>query len=1135
MQTLLTHEGDREMFRRVYPFSPALVQTLVAVSSVLQRERTALKIMLQLLVGRRETLKVGDLIPAGDLWDVVAHGEEVFSDVMKAAFDNAKRLYQGKLRPLLEELNDVRPERDRPLAAEDPDLAKRLQRFDNDDRLVKTLLLSALVPEVEPLKDLTASRLAAPEPRHHQGPGPGGEGRRSLTRVRTWATRVGDIRVGEGPDPVIAVQIVGVDTGAILEKARAYDNPGSRIRKVKQLVFDSLGVADPDEMFSSYEFNYRGSLRRCDLLYDNVRDLPDASLRAEGDDWKVVVDWPFDDPGHTPVEDHARLDAYLQRSDSTRTLAWLPAFFSPKTQDELGRLVILDELLKADRLDQFADHLSAQDRLSARLVLENQRSALANALRLAVHAAYGIAIGQVPPGTLDTSHETGEPPIRSLDRGFAPPNPAGATLGEALKNLLDQALSYQYPDHPQFERRVTRSDCEKVLAEVQEAARAADGRVAVDRAVRAAVKLVANPLGLGHMGEQYFLLERHWATHFHKQLAAEGKTAPTVGELRAWMDRPRPRGLTPEVGNLVILAFAEQTDRSFFLHGRPFAPSLDRLPDGVELRPQPLPSEEEWDAARARAADVFGLPREGPELLTAANVASLAGKVEEAAEHARKSCHDLVREVRQALARLGVDEAGAEDHPRLKTARAVDGLLSGLEGLEPTAALRDLAGAPVATSAPAMGRSLAAAGAVSATLRDARWELFDAVDHLRDDRQPEAESLLDGLREALAADEYALPLVPRLEQAVVDAIRLLTPRRPRPGRRPATPGPAPGKAWRPVREGDVDDHPRVGRGRVGDARSARPRGRRRRPTAAGPELAAGARGAGRMSAPPITPHQLRVEVARVRRHDPEAAVIGLHAPGSWAGDAVLEADDRRFAVLRADTVLAVRQALDEAERRREPTVLLTPLGQDQLGQDVVARLARSRLFSVNPWDAVQALFGARRLDPALREQCLARALLEHVPPGGRYPPVPAGVLDAATAWRAVLHHGLRPGGPRTRPAGPAPLGRLRRPPPLPRRHRRPAGRGPGPADRGARPGGRHGARRRRGRVRPRRPGPGDRLRGRLRRGRRTTPPCRRLPPGWSGSPGTGRSRRRPAGPWPAPPPSPWRTCSASSRPRPART
>src|SRR5439155_10686755 len=46
MKVLLTSTSDREMFRRVYPFSPALVQVLVAVSSVLQRERTALKVMM---------------------------------------------------------------------------------------------------------------------------------------------------------------------------------------------------------------------------------------------------------------------------------------------------------------------------------------------------------------------------------------------------------------------------------------------------------------------------------------------------------------------------------------------------------------------------------------------------------------------------------------------------------------------------------------------------------------------------------------------------------------------------------------------------------------------------------------------------------------------------------------------------------------------------------------------------------------------------------------------------------------------------------------------------------------------------------------------------------------------------------
>ena len=47
------------MFRQVYPFSPALVQALVAVSSLLQRERTALKVM----------RKAGLVVEGIDLYD----------------------------------------------------------------------------------------------------------------------------------------------------------------------------------------------------------------------------------------------------------------------------------------------------------------------------------------------------------------------------------------------------------------------------------------------------------------------------------------------------------------------------------------------------------------------------------------------------------------------------------------------------------------------------------------------------------------------------------------------------------------------------------------------------------------------------------------------------------------------------------------------------------------------------------------------------------------------------------------------------------------------------------------------------------------------------------------------------------
>ena len=64
------HRGaDEEAFRLTYPFSPALVSTLRDLASVMQRERTALKIMQQMLVERRDTLTVDDVIPVGDAFE----------------------------------------------------------------------------------------------------------------------------------------------------------------------------------------------------------------------------------------------------------------------------------------------------------------------------------------------------------------------------------------------------------------------------------------------------------------------------------------------------------------------------------------------------------------------------------------------------------------------------------------------------------------------------------------------------------------------------------------------------------------------------------------------------------------------------------------------------------------------------------------------------------------------------------------------------------------------------------------------------------------------------------------------------------------------------------------------------------
>src|SRR3954451_22451796 len=107
LDTLLGSDGERDLFRQVYPFSPALVQALIAASSVLQRERTALKLMLTLLVNRRDELRLGGLIAVGDLWDEIAKGDQPFSDGMLIQFENAKKLWTLKLLPLLEREHNV--------------------------------------------------------------------------------------------------------------------------------------------------------------------------------------------------------------------------------------------------------------------------------------------------------------------------------------------------------------------------------------------------------------------------------------------------------------------------------------------------------------------------------------------------------------------------------------------------------------------------------------------------------------------------------------------------------------------------------------------------------------------------------------------------------------------------------------------------------------------------------------------------------------------------------------------------------------------------------------------------------------------------------------------------------------------
>lgn len=746
LNTLLTADGDKAMFRRVYPFSPALIQALVAVSSVLQRERTALKVLMQLLVNHRDSLEVNDLVPVGDLFDVLIHGDTVTDTDVITLFENAEKLYHGKLLRMLEDQHGLSREQARSLPAKDP--ARRA--FEADDRLVKTLLLAALVPEVEAFRGMTAERLAALNHGTIAAPIAGREVQIVANKVRGWNAQAGEIRVGEGTNPSISVVLADVDTDGIFDRARSEDSYGNRVKIIRQIVFqEALGLEGVSDFEQEHAFEWRGIQRKATVVFRNVREMSVEQLANASDDWKVVIDFPFDQQNHTPRDDLTRLDECRRAKGSTRTIGWVPAFFSDRTLADLGRLAILEHVLSGNRFDGYASHLAPGARQAALAILENQRDTLRGQMVSAVNIAYGLGAAGTP-GVVDQSHDLDiADRFQSLAAGFTLRPPGQASLGAAIDDLLSQALTWQFPAAPEPGTTLTTAKLSTVLRRAVEATQARDGRAAVELAERTLIRQIANPLQIGEMPHDgtHFVIGHHWKDHFMRCRAQDSGDL-TVEKLRNWIDEPRKMGLTREAQNLIILVYAAQTGMSFALHGGPCEGTIAKLDDAWVLQQEAPPDKEEWDQAVPRAGSIFGVAVS--PLATAANAATLGTRVKEIAANAGASARHYARLLRQRLGDLGVT-APAQ---RLATAESASILIEAVVATDAKRVVSVLAAAAVPTSERAVSECVKKSAAWVRCLEDRAWDLVRQLGQAPADVQGRAAPILADLRQALSLDDH---------------------------------------------------------------------------------------------------------------------------------------------------------------------------------------------------------------------------------------------------------------------------------------------------------------------------------------------------------------------------------------------
>lgn len=156
--------------------------------------------------------------------------------------------------------------------------------------------------------------------------------------------------------------------------------------------------------------------------------------------------------------------------------------------------------------------------------------------------------------------------------------------------------------------------------------------------------------------------------------------------------------------------------------------------------------------------------------------------------------------------------------------------------------------------------------------------------------------------------------------------------------------------------------------------------------------------------------QISAQLEAVLTREPTALAVAIRSAikQDWP-DAVVQRG-RRFSLRWCDSMLAMREALCDVEHidaADAGLVVLTPLGTNEIAEDIAARLARGRVFQPEGWEIVRQLFSAKEVDARLgRFSWMPQALVDGAAQGS-YTPVANGFLDLETAWKELLQRFLQ--------------------------------------------------------------------------------------------------------------------------------
>jgi len=469
--------ADIGYLRDVYPFHPALIEMLVDVTSLMQRERSALRLLYELLVLHYPNLPLGEFLPVGSAFQALFPPSGVEASKKVELMQDIHRQYYTRLAPAIQRL------------ADDPNSGLVPERRRALDQMVKTVLLAEVSPRLRQ-GGLTIERLVQLNAVDVEGETFRGQVRVAETDLGALARSVPDLQIAGSDRTAIVRYVLGrVSLTEFLARARAkVDNISQRFKVFYPALKEALGITNasgfeeggPQE--GTWDLNWRRTSRKGQLKLCNIRETRQDAFEPPPGTFKVLIDYPWDEPGHGVEEDRHAAERVRRNRGTLYTVCWLPRHFTAQEMDVLVELAAVRFLVSGPGQKDLLDTLGAQDKSQ---VLEQASTRQRNLEAQLERLLKDVYIG----------HGEFLPLIDNIESRVP-----CETMKDNLEHIATRLMDRQYPHHPNFLGEPKKADLEALLGWMVEAGETAVS-VAYDETAGRALRQLGVPLELVTLGQ----------------------------------------------------------------------------------------------------------------------------------------------------------------------------------------------------------------------------------------------------------------------------------------------------------------------------------------------------------------------------------------------------------------------------------------------------------------------------------------------------------------------------------------------------------------------------------------------------------------------------------------------------------